>query len=166
MDDRRAPLWLACYALAAAVAVVVRLPPAPAALCTAPLVLLAPGLALVLALGIAGEREHPGRRLAVAVALSMATTALGGLLVNAATELTTTSWTVSLAGWTVACSLVAFLKAPPRATRSSTKRPREWAAGRRVWTQALACVLALMLLGGAAALSERNSRSAYDKPVT
>jgi len=120
----------------------------------------------VLALGIVAEPEHPGRRLVLAIALSMAATALGGLLINAVTELTTTSWTVSLVGFTCACSLVALVRREPRPRSPSAASARIPAITSRVRRQAIPCLLALLLLAGAVVLTERNSRSEYDKPVT
>src|ERR1700685_2531619 len=122
MDNRPGVLVLPCYSIAAALVVLLRLPPAVAAVCVAPLVLLAPGYALVLALDIPGQADLPGRRFVLAIALSVATTALGGLIVNALAPLTAASWTVWLVAFTCACSLAAFLRVRERPSLSSVRR--------------------------------------------
>jgi hypothetical protein len=170
MDNRRGVLALPCYSIAAAVVVVLRLPPAVAAVCVAPLVLFAPGYALVLAFDIPGRAELPGRRLVLSIALSIATTALGGLIVNALAPLTAASWTIWLAGFTCVCSIVAFLRLPELPSPSSVRRAARDYAERRPrrlpWRPIGTAVLVVLLLSGAVTLTELNSRSAYDKPLT
>jgi hypothetical protein len=170
MDSRWAVVVLPCYAIAAAALVALRLPPAVAAVCVAPLVLLAPGYALVLALDIPSRAELPGHRFVLSIALSVATTALGGLIVNALAPLTAASWTIWLVAFTCACSLAAFLRAPERPSLSSARRASRGDGARRTrqlpWQRVGVGALVLVLLAGAVVLTELNSRSAYDKPLT
>ncbi len=170
MDNPQTLLVLPCYAIAAGLLVLLRAPPLVTALCAAPLVLLAPGYAMMLALGIPGRSDLPGRRFVLSIALSMATTALGGLVVNALAPLTTASWTVWLVGFTCVCSFVAFLRATEHLSFSSVPRAaRRYAAlaPRTLRWQPLAlALLVILLLSGAVTLTELNSRSTYDKPVT
>jgi hypothetical protein len=170
MDSQRGPLFAICYAIAAAVAVQLNLPPLIAVLCVAPLVLIAPGASLVMALGVKQDPEFPWRRIVLSIALSIATTALGGLVVNAFAPLTAGSWSVWLVGFTCYCSSLALLKRPRHASPSLRLPMTDWypngAPDTPRWQSVSAGGLAILLLVGTAALTEVESHSAYDTPIT
>ncbi len=167
MTRRAAALALACYSIFAGLVVIVRLPPGLAAVCVVPLVLFAPGYAIVLALGIPARSEFPGRIAVLAVALSMAATALGGLVINALAPLTSASWAVGLGVFTFACAMTAYLRSP----QPSPPGTSVWRAGLRPWMRPSAKSLAitgsvLAMLAGAITLTEINSRNAFNQPLT
>jgi Protein of unknown function (DUF1616) len=171
MDSRLARIATPSYAAAAAIVVLLHAPPALSAVLAGPLVLLVPGLALITALDLPGLPEYPGRRLVLSIALSLATTALGGLILNAVADLRATPWVIWLVAFTFVCSAIGWLRA------SSTKglAAAEAAAARRSaaqrfrsapWHQLAAAGIAVLLFAGAAVLTEESSRSHYDKPLT
>lgn len=165
MDRRHAAVALLTYAVVAGAITFLGLPPTVAIVCVGPLVLFAPGCAVVLALAIPDRAQLPGRRVTLSVALSIATTALGGLLLNAVAPLTRTSWTAWLVGFTCVFSFVAFLRSrrvssPPAAAMST---PRRLVATH--WRGLALGGVAMVLIAGAATLTEISSRNAYEKPV-
>ena len=167
MDSRRGPLFASGYAVASAAIALLDPPSILAIVVLAPLVLLVPGLSLVMALDIDGDPSLPGRRLVVSVALSIAVTALGGILVNTVAPLTRASWLVWLVGFTCVCSAITFLGAGrarmarfPRPTSRSLHRPRVEGLWRWV-----AVGVAGLCLAGAAVLTEITSRNAYNTPL-
>jgi uncharacterized membrane protein len=173
MTDRRAMLGTFVYAIVAAIIVVIivviGLPSVVAAIVLAPLVLFAPGYALVVALGIPRLSDSPGRRLIFGIVLSMACVIFGGLVLNAITRLTTASWTVLLVTVTCLASLVALFRIRRREpgegdepSRLSTVSRAQWFSP-RLWCYALAVVVAL---AGAVVVTEVSSRHYYNQPVT
>ena len=135
-----------------------------------PLVLVVPGFALVVALDLAGQDGYPARRLVLSVALSFATTALGGLILNALAELTATTWAIWLLGFTCICSGIGQLRGSralvPASGLRVARRSVAQALTAMPWQQPAAVGLALLLFAGAAVLTETSSRSNYDKPLT
>lgn len=167
MDSRRDPVLLAAYAVLAGAIVLLDPPSVLAVVLAAPLVLLVPGLSLVMALDIDGDPALPWRRLVVSIALSIAVVALGGILVNAVAPLTKSSWLVLLVVFTCLCSAVTFLRArhawatPFPRPFSGPDRPPVM----RLWRWAAVGIVVLLLLAGAATLTEITSRNAYDTPL-
>jgi Protein of unknown function (DUF1616) len=168
LNSRREALLVAAYAALAAAILLLDPPALLAGIVGAPLVLLAPGLALVMALGIDGESELPMRRLILSIALSLAVTALGGIVVNIIAPLDRTSWTIWLVAFTCACCAVALWRGEKAAT-APLAGAIDWLPGRggegsgRRW--AGIAVVVCLVLAGAATLTETNSRSAYDSPL-
>jgi hypothetical protein len=169
MASRRAPLLVLLYAVAAAAVVQLDLPPVVATFLVAPLVLATPGLALVMALRLASHPELPWRIFSLSIALSIATTALGGLFVNAVTSLTAASWTVWMVGFTAICCVVALLRADPAPAAGLSLRPVPWTRASAMlvgrWRLIATGTLVTLLFAGAAALTEVSSRSAYNVPI-
>jgi hypothetical protein len=168
LNRRREALLLATYAVVAAAVLLLDPPLLLAGIIGAPLVLLAPGLALVMALDIDGESEFPMRRLILSIALSLAVTALGGIVVNVVAPLDRTSWTVWLVAFTCfCCGFVIWRAEEPAAAPFAAAI--EWLPGRggeesgRRWA-GIAVVLCLSL-AGAAILTGVTSRNAYDSPL-
>ena len=169
MAKRLGPALLALYAVFAGATALLRPPAVVGAICVSPLVLLAPGYALVMALRIRPRRDLPFRRLMLSVALSLATTVLGGLLINAVARLTTTSWAVWLVGFTCVCVCVALVRGPwqsdsstePEA-RTLVPRPKGIFGPKPVAIG----VLVILLMAASVILTEVNSRRAYNLPVT
>ena len=170
MDSRLARIATPSYAAAAAIVVLLHAPPALTAVLAGPLVLLVPGLALLAALDLPGQAEYPGRRLVLSIALSLATTTLGGLILNAVADLRATPWVIWLVAFTFVCSAIGWLRASSAdglgaeaaaARRSAAQRFRS-----APWHQLAVAGIALLLLAGAAVLTEESSRSHYDKPLT
>jgi hypothetical protein len=168
MDSRRDPLVLAGYAILAAVVVLLDPPAILAIVIAAPLVLLAPGLALVMALDIDGDTALPGRRLILSIALSIATVALGGILVNTVAPLTKASWIVWLLAFTCICCAVTVLRAG-QAWATPFPRPAQWLSRQPrnagLWPWVATGVAVVLLLAGAAVLTEVTSRNAYYTPL-
>lgn len=168
MSDRVASIVAPAYALAAGVIVLLDLPPVIGAVCFAPLVLFVPGYTLLLALRVRGRPEVPGRRIALAVALTIACIALGGLVLNALFALTTAAWAVWLIGVTCFFAVPALM----RNLRVEALTDSEMGFGLAGWRSllsarsAVSSVLVLLCVGGAVTLTEVSARSAYDKPVT
>jgi hypothetical protein len=169
MGSRRAPLLVLSYAAAAATVVLLDLPSLATIVLVAPLVLVAPGLSLAMALRIDGHPELPWRLVVLSIALSIATTALGGLLVNAFAPLTAESWTIWLVGFTAICCSVAFLRAGPPPTIGVRPRVMQWTPDPglflRHWRSAAAGSLVIILLASAAAVTEVSGRDAYNTPI-
>jgi|GEM_PF-2910883 len=170
MDSRLARIATPGYAAVAAIVVLLRAPPALSAVLAGPLVLLVPGLALLAALDLPGQADYPGRRLVLSIALSLATTALGGLILNAVADLRATPWVIWLVAFTFVCSAVGWLRASSAeglaaeavaARRSAAQRFRS-----APWHQLAVAGIAVLLFAGAAVLTEESSRSHYDKPLT
>jgi Protein of unknown function (DUF1616) len=170
MDSRLARIATPSYAAVAAIVVLLHAPPALTAVLAAPLVLLVPGLALLAALDLPGQADYPGRRLVLSIALSLATTALGGLILNAVADLRATTWVIWLVAFTFVGSAVGLLRASSAeglagevaaARRSAAQRFRS-----APWHQVAVAGLAVLLCAGAAVLTEESSRSHYDKPLT
>ena len=164
MPRRWAVAALPAYALAAGAIALLGLPAVVAIVCVGPLVLFAPGCALVLALAIPERTQLPWRRVVLSVALSIATTALGGLLVNAVAPLTRTSWTIWLVGFTCVLSVVALLRRPPLASAPAPQLRAERSV-RIPWRGMALGVTAMALVAGAVTLTEISSRDAYEKPL-
>jgi hypothetical protein len=168
MDSRRDPLLVAGYAVAAAAIVLLDPPSILAIVIAAPLVLLAPGLSLVMALRIDRDSTLPARRLIVSIALSIALAALGGILINAVAPLTKASWLLWLVGFTCVCSAIALLGAG-RARTTPLLLAASWLSdqlrvqGLRRW---VAAGVAVLFLAGAAVVTEITTRNAYDTPLT
>jgi hypothetical protein len=168
LNSRREALLVATYAVVAAVVLLLDPPTLLAGIVGAPLVLLAPGLALVMALDVDGESEFPMRRLILSIALSLALTALGGIVVNILAPLDRTSWTIWLVAFTCFCCAVAIwrVREPAAAPLAGAI---EWLPGRggeessRRW--AGIAVVVCLILAGAATLTEITSRAAYDSPL-
>ena len=168
VNSRREALLVATYAVLAAAVLLLDPPALPAAIVGAPLVLLGPGLALVMAFDIDGEAEFPMRRLILSIALSLAVVALGGIVVNILVPLDQTSWTIALVAFTCSCCAVAIWRgeevgAAPFAAaiewlpaRSGDGRGRRWAG---------IAVIVCLILAAAAILTETTSRNAYDSPL-
>lgn len=161
------------YGIVAAIIVVivveVGLPSVVAAILLAPLVLFAPGYALVVAIGVPRLSDSPGRRVVFGIVLSMACVIFGGLVLNAVTRLTTVSWTV----WLVTVTCLASLGALARIWRSepaetaelsssSTVDSARWRSP-RTWCYALAVIVPL---AAAVIVTEVSSRHEYNAPVT
>jgi Protein of unknown function (DUF1616) len=168
LNSRREALLVATYAALAAAILLLDPPALLAAIVGAPLVLLAPGLALVMALDLDGESELPMRRLILSIALSLAVAALGGILVNVIAPLDRTSWTIWLVAFTgVGCAVA--LRRGQEAAAGPIAAAIEWLPGHggegsgRRW--AAVAVVVCLILAGAATLTETNSRSAYDSPL-
>jgi hypothetical protein len=168
LNSRREALFVAAYAVVVAVVLLLDPPALFAGIVGAPLVLLAPGLALVMALDIDGELEFPMRRLTLSIALSLAVTALGGILINIVAPLDRVSWTIGLVAFTCACCAVAIWRGDEAAT-GPFAGAIEWLPGRggegsgRYW--AAIAVVVCLILAGAAILTETTSRNAYDSPL-
>jgi hypothetical protein len=168
LNSRREALLVAAYAVLAAAVLLLDPPTLLAGIVGAPLVLLAPGLALVTALDIDGESEFPMRRLILSIALSLAVTALGGIVVDILAPLDQTSWTIALVAFTCSCCAVAIWRgeevggAPFAAaiewlpTHGGEERGRRWAG---------IAVVVCLILAAAAILTETTSRNAYDSPL-
>ena len=173
MTDRRAILGTFVYAIVAAIIVVivieVGLPHVVAVILLAPLVLFAPGYALVVALGVPRLSDSPGRRLMFGIVLSMGCVIFGGLVLNAITRLTTVSWTVLLVTVTCLASLGALVRIrrsePAETAEGSESVTVDPARGLspRSWWYALAVILPL---AGAVVVTEVSSRHQYNQPVT
>jgi hypothetical protein len=169
MTDRRAILGTFVYAIVAAIVVEIGLPSAVAAILLAPLVLFAPGYALVVALGIPRLSDSPGRRLLFGIVLSMACVILGGLALNAVTRLTTASWTVWLVAVTCFASLGALARIRRAEPQDSTERARSWRTDGLRWLspRSLGYALVVILpLAGAVVVTEISSHHQYNQPVT
>jgi Protein of unknown function (DUF1616) len=168
LNSRREALLVATYAVVVAAFLLLDPPTLLAGIVGAPLVLLAPGLALVMALDLDGESELPMRRLILAIALSLAVTALGGIVVNIFAPLDRTSWTVWLVAFTCSSCAVALWRREEEGA-APFAAALEWLPGRggegsgRRW--AAIAVVVCLILAGAATLTETNSRSAYDSPL-
>jgi hypothetical protein len=168
LNSRRESLLVAAYAVVVAAVLLLDPPTLLAGIVGAPLVLLAPGLALVMALDIDGESEFPMRRLILSIALSLAVTAVGGIVINTFAPLDRTSWTIWFVAFTLICCAAAIWRgdAPAAAPLAAAI---EWLPGRdgkergRRWA-GIAVALCL-ILAGAAALTEVTSRNAYDSPL-
>jgi hypothetical protein len=168
MSKRLGASLLLGYAVAADVIVSIGLPPALAVLCLAPLVLFAPGYACVLALGLADDARLPGRRVLLAVALSMGFVALGGLLLNAITSLDETSWSEWLVGLTCVFAIAALARDfydDPRFTASRPRIPAKLPSAPS-WQTGAAGAVVILAFAAAATLTETSSHSEYNKPVT
>ena len=164
MARRWTAVALPAYALVAGAIALLGLPAVVAIVCVGPLVLFAPGCALVLALAIPERAQLPGRRVVLSVALSIATTALGGLLVNAVAPLTRTSWTIWLVGFTCVLSVVALLRRPALPA-APARQPWPKRSARIPWRGTALGVTAIALIAGAVTLTEISSRNAYEKPL-
>jgi hypothetical protein len=168
LNSRREALLVATYAVVAAAVLLLDPPTLLAGILGAPLVLLAPGLALVMALDIDGESEFPMRRLILSIALSLAVTALGGIAINTFAPLDRTSWTIWFVAFTCFCCAVAIWRAEEPAA-APLAGALEWLPGRggegvgRRW--AGVAVVVCLILAGAATLTEITSRNAYDTPL-
>jgi hypothetical protein len=168
LNSRREALLVAAYAVLAAAVLLLDPPTLLAGIIGAPLVLLAPGLALVMALDIDGESEFPMRRLILSIALSLAVTALGGIVVNILAPLDRTSWTIWLVAFTCFCCAIVILRAEEPAA-APFAAAIEWLPGRggeesgRRW--AGIAVVVCLILAGAATLTAVTSRNAYDSPL-
>jgi Protein of unknown function (DUF1616) len=170
MDNRLARIATPSYAAAAAIVVLLHAPPALSAVLAGPLVLLVPGLALTAALDLPGQADYPGRRLVLSIALSLATTALGGLLLNAVADLSATPWVIWLVAFTFVCSAVGWLRASSEEGLAAEAAAAKRSAAQRFrsapWHQLAVGGIAVLLFAGAAVLTEESSRSHYDKPLT
>jgi hypothetical protein len=170
MDSRLARIATPSYAAVAAIVVLLHAPPALTAVLAGPLVLLVPGLALLAALDLPSQAEYPGRRLVLSIALSLATTALGGLILNAVADLKATTWVIWLVVFTCACSAVGLLRASSAEGMAAEVAAVRHTLTRRFrsarWHQLAVAGLAVLLFAGAAVLTQESSRSHYDKPLT
>jgi len=166
MPERRDLVLTPAYAIIAGLLVLLSVPAPVGAILLAPLVLFAPGYALVLALEIPREYARPGRRYILAVTLSMASVALGGLVLNALFGLTQTSWALWLVGLTCGVSLIAAVRHRSMPRPVPADRPRTGPRLRITWAVAAAGAVTVAAVGGAAALTEVSAHRAYDKPVT
>jgi hypothetical protein len=170
MDSRLARIATPSYAAVAAIVVLLHAPPALTAVLAGPLVLLVPGLALLAALDLPGQAEYPGRRLVLSIALSLATTALGGLILNAVADLRATPWLIWLVAFTFVCSAVGWLRVSSAeglaAEAAAARRSAAQRFGSAPWHQLALAGIAVLLFAGAAVLTEESSRSHYDKPLT
>lgn len=168
MNSRREALLVAAYAVAAAVVLLLDPPALLAGIVGAPLVLLAPGLALVMALDIDGESGFPMRRLILSIALSLAVTALGGIAINTFVPLDRTSWTIWFVAFTCSCCAVAIWRgeepaaAPIAGAIDWLPRRGGEGSGRR-WVGI--AVVVCLILAGTVALTQITSRNAYDTPL-
>jgi hypothetical protein len=168
LSSRREVLCLAGYALVVGAVLLLDPPALLAGIIGAPLVLLAPGLALVMALDIDGQAELPMRRLIVSIALSLAVAALGGIVINTFAPLDRTSWTIWFLAFTCACCAVAAWRAEePGASLFASAA--EWLPerARREDRHLLvgAAIAVVLILAGAAVLTSVTSRNAYDTPM-
>jgi hypothetical protein len=108
------------------------------------------------------------RRLILSIALSLAVTALGGIVVNVVAPLDRTSWTIWLVAFTCFCCAIVIWRAEEPAA-APFAAAIEWLPGRggeesgRRWA-GIAVVLCL-ILAGAAILTGVTSRNAYDSPL-
>ncbi|HXP38100.1 MAG TPA: DUF1616 domain-containing protein [Solirubrobacteraceae bacterium] len=170
MDSRLARIATPSYAAVAAIVVLLHVPPVLATVLAGPLVLLVPGIALLAALDLPGQAEYPGRRLVLSIALSLATTALGGLILNAVADLRATPWVIWLVVFTFVCSAVGWLRASSDEGLAAEAAAARHSATQRVrsapWRQLAVAGIAVLLFAGAAVLTEESSRSHYDKPLT
>jgi hypothetical protein len=168
VNSRREALAIATYAIVVAAVLLLDPPALLAGLLGAPLVLLAPGLALVLALDIDGDGELPMRRLILAVGLSLAVTALGGIVINTFAPLDRTSWTIWFVGFTLFwCAIAGWRAEDPAAApfASAAEWLPEEARGRGGLRWAAIAVVVGLILAGAATLTQITSRNAYDSPL-
>jgi hypothetical protein len=171
--DRRALYLTAGYAVVAGAIAQAGIPSVAAAPLLAPLVLFAPGYALLMTLeGASARPDMPGRRFVMAVALSMASVALGGLVLNALFSLTRLTWVLWLAGLTCCLSAVAFVRnrdnqvvAAAAALRPAA-RPLESIRGSKSWGAFATSTMVLVAFASAVVVTELSSRKAFDKPVT
>ncbi|HEY5333332.1 MAG TPA: DUF1616 domain-containing protein [Solirubrobacterales bacterium] len=168
MNSRRDALIVATYALVAAAVLLLDPPALLAGIVGAPLVLLAPGLALVTALDIDGESGFPMRRLILSIAISVAVTALGGILVNIVAPLDRASWTIWSVAFTCSCCAVAIWRvdepgAAPLAAAIEWLPGRGGEEGGRRW--AGIAVVVCLILACAATLTQITSSNAYDSPL-
>lgn len=168
MRNRLAAAVTLGYAVIADLIISLGLPAAVAVVCLAPLVLFAPGYACVLAWQLQGDPRLPGRRLVLAVALSMGWVALGGLVLNAITPLDQASWSEWLVGVTCVFSIAALARDLYDGGRFSVSRPMipvEWRSSLS-WRMAATAAVVILALAAAVTLTETSSKSAYNKPVT
>ena len=167
MNNRREAPLVAAYAVVAAAFLLLDPPTLLAGIVGAPLVLLAPGLALVIALDIDGESDFPMRRLVLSIALSFAVIAVGGILVNIVAPLDRTSWAIWLVAFTCACCAVAIRRGEEAGVgpladaidwlpRAGEKESRRWAG---------IAVVVCLILAAAITLTQVTSRNAYDSPL-
>jgi hypothetical protein len=168
LNSRREALLVAVYAVVVAAFLLLDPPTVLAGIVGAPLVLLAPGLALVMALDLDGESEFPLRRLILSIALSVAVTALGGIVVNVIAPLDRTSWAIFLVVFTCSCCAVAVWR-EHEAAATPVAAAIEWIPGRggkgggRRW--AGFAVAVCLILAGAATLTQITGSNAYDSPL-
>jgi hypothetical protein len=168
LNSRREALLVATYAVVAAAVLLLDPPALLAGIVGAPMVLLAPGLALLMASDVDGESEFPMRRLVLSIALSIAVIALGGIVVNIFVPLDRTSWTIWSVAFTCSCCAVAIWRAdePGAAPLASAIEWFPWPGGEesgRPW--AAIAVVVCLILAGAVTLTEITSRNAYDSPL-
>jgi hypothetical protein len=165
LNSRREALLVATYAIVVAAVLLLDPPALLAGIVAAP---LAPGLALVMVLDIDGEAELPMRRLILSIALSLAVTALGGIVVNILAPLDRTSWTIWLVAFTCSCCTIVIRRAEEPAA-APFAGAIEWLPGRARGKGGLRwagiAILVGLILAGAAALTEITSRNAYDSPL-
>jgi hypothetical protein len=138
------------YAAAAAAAVWILEPTGVAGLLVAPLLVVCPGYALLRA--IEGERQiEPFAFAATTLALSFATAALGGVLLNTLNiPLTPRAWASLLLIVTAVATVVAGARARTRTVRRELPRISAF--------QALSLLATLLLLAAAATLAYRSQR--------
>lgn len=168
MSNRLGAALTLGYAIIADLIISAGVPPAVAAVCVVPLVLFAPGYSCVLALEIPGDARLPGRRVVLAVALSMGFVALGGLILNALGPLDEASWSEWLVGVTCAFAIAALARDLYDEGRfsvpTSLERPR-W-VGAFSWPTVVCAIVAVLALAAGVLLTETSAHSQYDKPVT
>jgi Protein of unknown function (DUF1616) len=168
LNSRREAQLVAAYAVVAAAVLLLDPPALLAAILGAPLVLLAPGLALAIALDVGGDADFPMRRLILSIALSLAVIALGGIVVNILAPLDRTSWTIWLVAFTCSCCAVAIWRGdeagagPIAGAIGRLQRAGREGSGRR-W--AAIAVVVCLILAGAVTLTQITSRNAYDSPL-
>lgn len=170
MSDTRDLRITLAYCLVAALAVAVDPPAAAGMALLIPLILFAPGYAMVRALE--GPRSHLSstERLLLAVTLSLAAVMLGGLLLNAVFGLTRLAWAVWLVLVTVGGSLVGLVRMArargPAASAGWWRAPLLGPLPRPRLRASAITAVALCAIGGAIAVTEISARHAYNKPLT
>jgi len=160
----------ASYALVAGLITALDIPPAPAAICLTPLVLFAPGYAIARTIESPTRSAGLGKRWLYAVALSMASVVLGGLLLNALFSLTTRAWAIWLVSLTCAFSVAGLVRDQRTRPIASQDQRFHWWFRRRLTRLSGLQVAALVASGLAVAasviLNELSARNFYNKPVT
>jgi hypothetical protein len=157
------------YCAAASAVLAVEPPAAVGLLCLMPLVLFAPGHALVRALDPPSGTRRAADHAVLAIALSFGAVVLGGLVLNGVFSLTRLAWAVWLVALTALASLVALARvhgsvAPSGSRTGETRGPRPLPRPRRATVAGAS--LALVAVAGAVVVNEISAHRWYRTPLT